>query len=218
MYILSHSFTFPLPALTPLSRTDYMSMNAEDPKRLGEIDWDTWFNKPGMPQKPLFGDKLAAFSKLAATGLVDICTADAVDECKVEALFKQTEVATWKSASQVVFLDALLGILGSTKHASSVWDNVLKVLAKFSFNESNNCEIKFRFLTLHVRLEKKECLEDACKFAISYGRMKFCRPMFRDLYKSEMGKKAAVETFVANASFFHNIAKKMIAKDLNVKL
>jgi hypothetical protein len=46
--------------------------------------------------------------------------------------------------------------------------------------------------------------------------MKFVRPLYRSLYRSEFGKEVVVETFLKNKDFYHPIATKMIASDLKV--
>ncbi len=42
------------------------------------------------------------------------------------------------------------------------------------------------------------------------------RSYFRALYKSAKGKELAVSTFKANRAAYHNIAAKMVAKDLEI--
>ncbi len=46
--------------------------------------------------------------------------------------------------------------------------------------------------------------------------MKFVRPLYRALYKSDMGKEAAVKAFLEHRNFYHPIAAKMVATDLCV--
>ncbi len=46
--------------------------------------------------------------------------------------------------------------------------------------------------------------------------MKFTRPLYRAMYKSVKGKELAVKTFKEHRNMYHNIAAKMIAKDLEL--
>ncbi len=43
-----------------------------------------------------------------------------------------------------------------------------------------------------------------------------CRPLYRALFKSKMGRQVALDTFAANRSNYHPIAQKMVAADLGV--
>ena len=46
--------------------------------------------------------------------------------------------------------------------------------------------------------------------------MKFTRTLYRELFNTEMGAKAAVDTFKANASMYHPICAKMVKRDLKL--
>jgi hypothetical protein len=48
--------------------------------------------------------------------------------------------------------------------------------------------------------------------------MKFLRPLYRDLFKTEKGTPIALETFEKYKTGYHGIAQKMVAKDLGVHL
>lgn len=54
---------------------------------------------------------------------------------------------------------------------------------------------------------------------MSQGRMKFTRPLYRELYALGGDTRAtAVNTFKERASFYHPICRTMVAKDLQVDL
>ena len=56
------------------------------------------------------------------------------------------------------------------------------------------------------------CLLSACS-----GRMKYIRPLYRQLYDSgDEGRQLAVKTFTAHRSMYHAIASKMVGKDLKL--
>jgi len=46
--------------------------------------------------------------------------------------------------------------------------------------------------------------------------MKFVRPLYRALYQAESGKDLAKDTFLMNSDFYHPIAAKMLAVDMDV--
>merc|ERR1712194_105579 len=78
-----------------------------------------------------------------------------------------------------------------------------------------NSEVLFRFCMLAVAAGDEAILPVALRFVTSQGRMKFVRPLYRALFRSNMGKELAVKTFLANKDFYHPIAAKMVAADLS---
>jgi leukotriene-A4 hydrolase len=46
--------------------------------------------------------------------------------------------------------------------------------------------------------------------------MKYVRPLYRALFRSKVGKQAALDTFEANRGRYHPICRKMVAADLGV--
>lgn len=63
----------------------------------------------------------------------------------------------------------------------------------------------------------KFILENTVDFVTSQGRMKYVRPLYREMFKSPMARILAVETFLKHASSYHPIARKMVAADLHIK-
>lgn len=56
----------------------------------------------------------------------------------------------------------------------------------------------------------------ATAFLKAQGRMKYLRPLYRALFRSKVGKQAALDTFAAAKSSYHPIAAKMVAVDLGL--
>lgn len=84
------------------------------------------------------------------------------------------------------------------------------------FSASKNAETRFRWYQLCIKSEYEEAFKGASEFLTEQGRMKFTRPLYRALYKSAKGKELAVKTFKEHRNMYHNIAAKMIAKDLEL--
>ncbi len=59
---------------------------------------------------------------------------------------------------------------------------------------------------------------NALDFATTQGRMKFTRPLYKELFKSPMARQLALDTFQAHAACYHPICRKMVAADLGLKL
>jgi len=70
-------------------------------------------------------------------------------------------------------------------------------------------------LCLRMPKPTEACYVDTVEFLGEQGRMKFVRPLYRDLFKAN--KSLALETFKKNRDNYHSIAQKMIAKDLGLE-
>lgn len=61
-----------------------------------------------------------------------------------------------------------------------------------------------------------EIIPSVVKFATEQGRMKFTRPLYRDLFNMKAGKDIAVKTFKKHRNTYHPICSKMVARDLGL--
>jgi len=171
-----------------------------DQSVLDKIDWQTWFTKPGMPIfTPSFDQTLSNESKELANKWLN----------NQEVL--PSDIKGWNAGQLVVFLDELV----LSPQALSV-EAIEKMDNLYSFSASKNAEIRFRWYQLCIRAEYEPAFAGAAGFLTEQGRMKFVRPLYRSMYRSVKGKKLAVETFTKHQSMYHNIAAKMIAKDLEI--
>lgn len=127
---------------------DYMRTTAKVGEEvLSQIDWDTWYNKPGMPAvENVFDQTLIK----AATDLADVLLAggDAANAVAADA------TKGWDSAQSVIFLERFIAAQkdlakdGQAEKRAAFADTLKAVDAKFAFSASQNCELKFRWLTV----------------------------------------------------------------------
>lgn len=85
----------------------------------------------------------------------------------------------------------------------------------YKFNGSKNAEVGLRWYELAlVSPAAADFVQSAAHWVVDpdnlKGRMKFCRPTFRLIYKVDAS--LARETFEQNKTAFHPIARKLIAK------
>jgi leukotriene-A4 hydrolase len=174
-------------------------------------DWNTWIYTPGMPPPPPPGS--------TDTTLVDLSESCAIEWCKtgqVPAVAKH--VSNWSCDQIVVCLEKILQIQGGNNNTTTnISDSALNsIVSHFNLREAKNAEIRLRAYTLMLR---SPTLRDSTfplvvKFVEEQGRMKFVRPMYREMCSSsEKGKQLARETFNRLKNTYHAIAAKMIAKD-----
>uniref|UniRef100_A0A8D0HC62 Leukotriene A-4 hydrolase n=1 Tax=Sphenodon punctatus TaxID=8508 RepID=A0A8D0HC62_SPHPU len=94
--------------------------------------------------------------------------------------------------------------------------HVKRMQEVYNFNSVNNSEIRFRWLRLCIQAKWEEAIPLALKMATEQGRMKFTRPLFRDLYNFEKSREQAVNTFLQHRASMHPVTAMLVGKDLKV--
>ena len=173
---------------------------------INDIDWESWFYKPGMPpEEPNFDRTLAEASEKLADAWIDVD--------RKGAAVPTANIQSWSSDQITCFLDAVQTYTTSSQQPLQC--RTLKSMEDaYGFGQSQNAEILFRFCQLSIASEDERMLPVILKFVTSQGRMKYVRPLYRALYASKMGKQLAVTAFLQNKSFYHPICAKMVATDL----
>lgn len=87
----------------------------------------------------------------------------------------------------------------------------------YDLTSSKNSEIKFRWLRLCARSAYQDRYPEIVQFITIQGRMKFIRPLYKELYAREESKDLAIKTFEKHRDFYHPIAATQVAKDLNLE-
>jgi leukotriene-A4 hydrolase len=168
------------------------------------IDWDTWVYGTGIPPEdaPAVDNVLVALAERVA----DVWCATGTTP--PEAAGAST---SWSSDQLTVMLEKFVDIQASKALSETI---LRDVDACFGFSDSRNSEIRFKWNTLCLRMPNptQSCYEDTVDFLGEQGRMKFVRPLYRDLFKAN--KQLALDTFAKNKDNYHSIAQKMIARDL----
>jgi leukotriene-A4 hydrolase len=85
----------------------------------------------------------------------------------------------------------------------------------YHFNDTKNAEVGLRWFELAlISPAASDFVHSAAHWVVDpnglKGRMKFCRPIFRLLYRVDAA--LATKTFEKNKMAFHPIARKLIAK------
>jgi len=172
------------------------------------IDWDTWYHGyGGLPVTVSLDTSLrAAANALAAAWIAD----------GIPTSFP-SDFASFTVGQKISFFDELLSAQDANPAVFSV-EKLQSLAAAYGLPAVKNMEIRFRWARLAIRGGDASILPVAVDIVTSQGRMKFTRPIYRDLFKSGFGKQAAVDTFTAHAASYHPITHKMVAVDLGVTL
>eukprot|EP01101_Sappina_pedata_P000709 TRINITY_DN108_c0_g1_i2.p1 TRINITY_DN108_c0_g1~~TRINITY_DN108_c0_g1_i2.p1 ORF type:complete len:622 (-),score=285.30 TRINITY_DN108_c0_g1_i2:118-1983(-) len=188
------------------------TFSADFPEAIGSIDWNTWLNGPGMPP-------------LNLPAILDLTLARQADELarkwnnpSADFVPSDKDIEGWSSKQLVTFLENLPETAESGEKKLLSAEALDKMEQLYGFRKSRNSEVRFRWYIICIEHNKSDIFEDVVAFLKEQGRMKFVRPLYRALFKSTSGHDLAVSTFKELHSFYHNIAKKMIAQDLSVQL
>eukprot|EP00088_Acartia_fossae_P057827 TRINITY_DN674_c0_g1_i2.p1 TRINITY_DN674_c0_g1~~TRINITY_DN674_c0_g1_i2.p1 ORF type:complete len:613 (+),score=141.73 TRINITY_DN674_c0_g1_i2:42-1880(+) len=171
-----------------------------------EIDWDAWLHTAGMPPvKPDFDKSLAvACHDLAARW--QAWDPVAVTECP----FTGDEIKEFLPGQTQEFLNTLL----SGTPLSLVAVEKMEELYKFA--ASSNKEIVFRWIRIGLAARRESSIPEAVKMVTEVGRMKYVRPIYRDLYAWQEKRQVALDTYAANKNKMMAVSREMVAKDLHI--
>jgi hypothetical protein len=75
---------------------------------------------------------------------------------------------------------------------------------------------RFQWLRLCLKSRWKPKVSKALEFATSQGRLKFVRPLFRDVYAWEEMRQKAIDTYFTYKDKMMFVTREMVAKDLHL--
>ncbi|KAJ9599849.1 hypothetical protein L9F63_009889 [Diploptera punctata] len=175
--------------------------------KLKAVDWKEWLFTPGMPPVIPNYDK----------SLEEVCTNlsrkwikwDSTTESSCP--FKIEDIKSMRSGQVREFIAQLLEEEPLSISKLKAMENVYK------FNSVVNSEIRFRWLRLCIKGRWKEQVDGALQFVTEQGRMKFVRPIYRDLYAWEEVQDKAIAVFKTNRPKMMYVSAYTVAKDLHLE-
>nr|XP_060633268.1 leukotriene A-4 hydrolase [Anolis sagrei ordinatus] len=171
---------------------------------LNTVDWDAWMNTPGMPPvKPVYDTTLSDACIALSQRWINATESDL-------SCFNSTDIKELSSHQLIEFLALLL--LENPLPVS----HVRRMQDVYDFNAVNNSEIRFRWLRLCIQAKWEDAIPLALKMATEQGRMKFTRPLFKDLFKFEKSRDQAVSAFQQYKASMHPVTAMLVAKDLGL--
>ncbi|CAK0836883.1 unnamed protein product [Prorocentrum cordatum] len=176
---------------------------------IAALDWERLWRAPGMPD---FVPPCEAAPVQEAQALAARWAAVAAGDAAGLAAFGPDDIRGWSTTKLIVFLDALLQD-SEDGGGSLAAAGCARMAEAYDFLGSN-CELRFRFLRLALGARWDGARDSAVDLAVSQGRMKFTRPIYRALKAYDMDLARA--TFLEHRSAYHPICAKMVAKDLEV--
>jgi leukotriene-A4 hydrolase len=186
---------------------DFFAKDQSTTDKLAQIDWDTWFYKPGYPPKPDFDTSLVDVAYDLASKWQTLTTQTASPSSTSSFHPSPTDMRNWSANQTVVFLEQILQFPHPlpTHHAQTMGD-------VYSLNQGLNVEVLSRYYQIAMQSGDQSIKQAVAKVLGEVGRMKFVRPLYRGLIALDVG--FAVQTFERNRDFYHPICRAMVAKDL----
>jgi len=175
---------------------DFFASDTEAAKALESVDWDGWFYKPGLPPKPDFD-----------TSMVDKCygLAKKWEDKDYKPSPKDIEGLT---ANQIVVFLETIQLQEEPLTASQS-----QLMGKtYALTNSKNIELSSRYFRIGLKAKDESVYQPTAELLSKVGRMKFVRPLFRELVKVD--RLLAEKTFEKNRDFYHPICRGMVEKDL----
>uniref|UniRef100_T1PAM3 Leukotriene A(4) hydrolase n=1 Tax=Musca domestica TaxID=7370 RepID=T1PAM3_MUSDO len=175
--------------------------------KLNEIDWELWLSSEGMPPIiPQFDQTLANVSKQLALLWSTKTT---------EELASNAEVKQKISTHQLI---DFLGKLIECKDIKDLTEQKIELLeATYNLKNTKNAEVLFRVMRLCIMARLMNRMGQIIDFANSNFRMKFCRPIYRDLAQWPEAKPIAVKNFESVKDQMMAVCSHTIEKDLGLK-
>mmetsp|Transcript_6218 Transcript_6218/g.11060 ORF Transcript_6218/g.11060 Transcript_6218/m.11060 type:complete len:694 (+) Transcript_6218:244-2325(+) len=181
----------------------YFTQQGLSQEKLDTIDWDEWIHKPGMP----------AYQPKLDTTLIDAVVKVAHEEWIAKGRVAGNYDTKWTSDQKIVLLETFLEAL----HSDTEFDTALidRIDTRYGFSSTRNSEILFKWLLFCLRAGDSRKAPAVAKFLGEQGRMKYVRPLYRQLSEGDkVMQEAAIQAFRQYRGQYHAIASKMICRDL----
>lgn len=176
---------------------------------LDSVDWNTWLYCPGMPpvipeyDRSLLNDIEDLLEKWWNWIPSEKCL---FDSCP----FTISDFDSLITSQKCWFISKLL-------EKNSLTLEKLKLMHQvYHLEEVQNSEVKFAWLRACIKIKWKESVLSALKFVNEQGRMKFVRPIYRDLYNWDYARKMAIDNFLQNRKYMMYVLANQLEKDLHI--
>ncbi|KAJ2948307.1 hypothetical protein O0L34_g7543 [Tuta absoluta] len=166
---------------------------------LAQVDWDKWLYGTGMP--PIIPNYDTSMTT-AVTNLLEKIS-PAMD-------FSPSDVSGFTVHQLINLMQELLD------RAPLPVDRLEALGTSYGFTDSNNSEIRYRWLRLCCKSKNLVRLPEVLDFVNSVGRMKYVRPLYSDMFAWEEVRAQAVDNFLRHERFMMHVTAFNVRKDLHL--
>ncbi|XP_050352413.1 leukotriene A-4 hydrolase isoform X1 [Nymphalis io] len=178
----------------------YLLNYFKDNEKLKTVDWDTWLYKNGMP--PVIPNYDTSMTKSVKSLL------EHINEPSV--YFSSDDVKSFTPHQIINLLQSLID------QDPLPLDKLRDLGGAYKVANSKNTEITYRWLRLCIRSKDETKLSDVFTFVNRQGRMKYVRPIYRDLYAWEDVRDQAIKNFLENEPYMMHVSAYTLRKDLHL--
>lgn len=175
-------------------------------EQLAKIDWDLWLYGEGMP--PIIPNYDQSI-KEAVLKNVDLWSKNTAAQIKSSSAL-ETNLTILQ---QIELLKELVQV-ENIVDLSEEWLQLLETT--FGFAGTKNSAILFRLARLSIKGRHLNRLDQVFAFANSNFRMKYVRPVYRDLNFWPEARELAIENFHKVKPFMMKCCAQAVAKDLEL--
>jgi leukotriene-A4 hydrolase len=202
-------------AYQSISSSDFIVFfNKRYPKAGGQVDVGTWLHGPGPApvevelDRSLTDDATSLAMRWGAASLENY-SGPAED---TYGQFAKTDLSRWSAPQVITFLSELYGLVVSKSAKLAKWTSrdVECMAELYGFQSQKNAEICFLWCRLGLAGEHPPAVDHTCSFLARQGRMKYIRPLYKDLHEVYPKGSKAKDFYTANRDSYHPIAVKMI--------
>lgn len=175
---------------------------------LATVDWDLWLHSEGMPPIiPAYDTSLAD----AAHAHSDLWSSAAtLAEIRASPLLKQ-------KLSTLQLIECLSRIVEAATVQALGVDWIELLIETYAVGPTNhNSELRCRVIRLYVKARLMERLDEIFAFLNENFRMKYARPVYRDLARWAEAKPLAVANFEKTRDQMMQMSANLVAKDLGL--
>ncbi|XP_036617570.1 leukotriene A-4 hydrolase [Trichosurus vulpecula] len=171
---------------------------------LNQVDWNAWFFSPGLPPvKPKYD-----------MTLTEAC----IDLSQQWIKAKEDDLGTFSSADlKDMSSHQLIEFLALMLVAAPIpVSHIQRMQEVYNFNAVKNSEIRFRWLRLCIQSKWEDAIPLALEMATGQGRLKFTRPLFKDLAAFDKSRSLALSAYQQHKASMHPVTAMLVGKDLKV--
>jgi leukotriene-A4 hydrolase len=163
-------------------------LDCELPEAREKIDLQAWIYEAGLPSDaPAFESRRLKELNRLASGWTEGLRPNVA------------EAKAWSVSEWLVYLG---GLPTEMNHDDCKW-----LAENFSFNESHNSEILCKWLVIAIRSGYEPAITKASDFLANIGRMKFLKPLYKELHEGEKTRELALTIYERNRESYHPIAR-----------
>lgn len=146
------------------------------------------------------------------------------DTCKKHAdLWAQETIAVIRNSpiikeklSSIQKIEFLSQLLGKNEIVELNGEKINLMTETYGFDSTKNSEIRFRLMRLIIKARLTDRFDEIFVFANSNFRMKFVRPVYKDLGQWDIGRPLAIANFNKVKDQMMKVCAYGVAKDLNL--